>query len=92
MVASLRKRVSPVRSRPAYRTLSGWALGVLLDEGVVTECEYHGHRRDRGDPDALRRARERAWGEPFQGATPETCIKALEEELRAIGDTCPGCD
>jgi hypothetical protein len=91
MIASLRRRASPVRSRSAFRTLSGWALSVLVDESVVTECEYHGHRRDRGDPDALKRARERAWCDPFQGATPETCIMALEEELRAIGDTCPGC-
>jgi hypothetical protein len=92
MVASLRMRVSPRPSRPAFRTLAGWALSILVEEGAVTECEYHGHRRDRGDPDAVKRARERAWSEPFQGATPEACITALEEELRAIGDSCPGCD
>jgi hypothetical protein len=39
--------------RPAYRTLEGWALGMLIEQGAVEECEHHGHRRDRSDPDAL---------------------------------------
>jgi hypothetical protein len=77
--------------RPAYRTLEGWALGVLMEQQAVTECEQHGHRRDRSDPDAWNRAREEAWRNPFPGATPEACIAALEEVIRSIGDTCPAC-
>jgi hypothetical protein len=77
--------------RPAYRTLQGWALGTLIEQGAVTECDHHGHRRDRANPDAWNRAREAAWNDTFPGASPETCIKALEEVMRGIGDTCPDC-
>ena len=77
--------------RPTYRTLEGWALGVLIEQQAITECEYHGHRRDRSDPDAWNRAREEAWRNPFPGATPEACITALEEIMRSIGDSCPDC-
>ena len=77
--------------RPAFRTLQGWALGTLIDHGMVTECEHHGHRRDRADPHAWNRAREAAWNNPFPGATPEACIRAMEEVMRGIGDTCPDC-
>jgi hypothetical protein len=78
-------------SRPTYRTLEGWALGVLIEQQAVTECEHHGHRRDRADPEAGNRAREEAWRNPFPGANPETCIAALEEVMRSIGDACPDC-
>jgi len=77
--------------RPAYRTLHGWALGILIEHNAVTECEHHGHRRDRSDPDAWNRAREEAWRNPFPGATPEACFAALEEVMRSIGDSCPDC-
>jgi len=77
--------------RPAYRTLEGWALGVLIEQGVVVECPHHGHRIDRADPDTWNRAREEAWRNPFPGATPEACIAAMEDIMRSIGDTCPEC-
>jgi len=78
-------------SRPTYRTLHGWALGTLIDHGAVTECDHHGHRRDRADPDAWKRARMAAWNSPFPGQTPEACVQAMEEVLRGLGDTCPDC-
>jgi hypothetical protein len=28
-------------TRPAYRTLQGWALGTLIEQGAVVECEHH---------------------------------------------------
>ena len=84
-------KFSDAARRPAYRTLEGWALGVLIEQQAITECEYHGHRRDRSDPDAWNRAREEAWRNPFPGATPEACITALEEIMRSIGDSCPDC-
>jgi hypothetical protein len=84
-------KVPAAARRPAYRTLAGWALGVLIEQHAVTECEHHGHRRDRSDPDAWNRAREEAWRNPFPGATPEACITALEEIMRSIGDSCPDC-
>ena len=46
------------------------ALGTLTEQGAVTECEHHGYRRDRADPDACNRASEEAWRNPFPGATP----------------------
>jgi len=58
-------RHPPRRSHPARP-----ALGTLTEQGAVTECEHHGYRRDRADPDACNRASEEAWRNPFPGATP----------------------
>jgi TRAP transporter TAXI family solute receptor len=58
-------RHPPRRSNPARQT-----LGTLSEQGAVTECEHHGFRRDRADPDACNRASEEAWWKPFPGATP----------------------
>jgi hypothetical protein len=55
----------PRRSHSARR-----ALSTLIGQGAVTECEHHGYRRDRADPDACNRASEEAWRNPFPGATP----------------------
>ncbi|WFU39017.1 hypothetical protein QA640_32165 [Bradyrhizobium sp. CB82] len=78
-------------TRTAYRTLQGWALGTLIEQGAVSECEHHGHRSDRADPDAWNRAREEAWRTAFPGATPEACMAALEEIRFSIGESCPDC-
>jgi hypothetical protein len=78
-------------NRPPYRTLRGWALGTLIDQGAVVECEHHGQYVDRADPDAWNRARAEAWRNPFPGTTPEGCIAALEDAMSGIGDTCPDC-
>jgi hypothetical protein len=91
MKATLRRTPGARPGRPAYRTLAGWALGTLIDHGVVSECDHHGHRKDRSDPNAWTRAREEAWRDPFPGATPEACLKAMEEIMQSVGDTCPEC-
>jgi hypothetical protein len=31
----------PQAARPAYSTLQGWALGTLIEQGAVKECERH---------------------------------------------------
>ena len=49
--SSKRKTIVPA-GRPAYRSLEGWALRTLHEQHAVTECEPHGQRRDRSDPDA----------------------------------------
>jgi hypothetical protein len=90
-MSSPQRKTSPPTGRPAYRTLQGWALGVLIEQRAVTECEHHGHRLDRSDPEARNRAREEAWWNPFPDATPEACILALEDVMRSVGDTCPDC-
>jgi len=36
--------------RRMARTLQGWAVSVLLEAGVVRECEEHGWMPDRTDP------------------------------------------
>jgi TRAP-type uncharacterized transport system substrate-binding protein len=58
-------RHPPRRSHPARP-----ALGTLTEQGAATECEHHGYRRDRVDPDACNRASEEAWWNPFPGAAP----------------------
>jgi hypothetical protein len=82
----------PQPGRTAYRTLSGWALGTLIEHGAVAECEHHGHRRDRRDPDAWNRARDAAREAPFLGTSEEQSLAALDEVMRSIGENCPDCD
>jgi len=89
---NLKRTENAGTGRPAYRTLQGWALGTLIDEGAVTECDDHGHRKDRSDPEAWTRARAKAWAHRFSGATTEDRLKALDEVMQSIGDTCPDCD
>ncbi|TAI63663.1 hypothetical protein [Bradyrhizobium sp. Leo170] len=91
MMSSPQRKLPLQSTRPAYQTLQGWALGTLIEQGAVVECAHHGHRVDRGDPDAWNRAREEAWRNPFPGSAPEACIEALEKTMRGIGDTCPDC-
>ena len=83
---------APVQRRSAYKTLEGWALGILLEEHAIRECEEHGHIRDRTDPEAWNWAREVARHHPFPGTSPEVSVAAIDNVLRSIGDTCPGCD
>ncbi|HEY8670520.1 MAG TPA: hypothetical protein VIL63_06770 [Terriglobales bacterium] len=78
--------------RPTYRTLEGWALGLLLEQHAIRECEEHGHIRDRADPEAWNRAREAARHSPFPGTSPAVAVAALDDVMRSIGDTCPDCD
>jgi hypothetical protein len=40
-MSSPQRKTSPPTNRPAYRTLQGWALGVLIEQRAVTECERH---------------------------------------------------
>jgi hypothetical protein len=42
MPTSLQRKLPLQAARPAYRTLQGWALGTLIDQGAVVECEHHG--------------------------------------------------
>jgi hypothetical protein len=90
---NLRQKEHPAPARPtAYRTLQGWALGLLLEEHAVRECPEHGHMRDRRDPEAWNRAREVARQHPFSETSAEASIAAIDDVLRSIGDTCPECD
>jgi hypothetical protein len=91
MITTPQRKLPLQTTGPAYRTLQGWALGTLIEQGAVTECGQHGHYLDRADPDALNRAREEAWRNPFPGVTPDACTAALEDVMRGIGDTCPDC-
>src|SRR5258708_39397967 len=75
--------------REPYRTLRGWAIGLLLETHAIKECEEHGHMQDRTDPDAWKRAREIASKYPFRGSTPTQAVQALDDVMQSIGDTCP---
>src|SRR5467141_1220722 len=77
--------------REPYRTLQGWAIGLLLETHAIKECEEHGHMQDRTDPDAWKRAREIASKYPFRGSTPAEAVLALDDVMQSIGDTCPEC-
>jgi hypothetical protein len=92
MKSSTQRMPAEAGRRPAYRTLRGWALGTLIDQGAVQECDHHGHRRDRSDPESWNQAREAAQHSPFPGTTPEESVAALDEVMRGMGDSCPDCD
>ena len=42
--------------RPAFRTIEGWAMSVVIEAGAIHECEEHGWAKDRADPHACDRA------------------------------------
>ena len=74
MITTPQRKLQLQTTRRAYRTLQGWALGTLIEQGVVTECEQHRHYLDRADPDAWNRAREEAERNPFPSATPDAAL------------------
>jgi hypothetical protein len=77
--------------RPAFRTLEGWAIGILLAAGAIRECDEHGYMKDRADPHARDEAVETAREEPFPGLSSDQAAAAVQDVLNEIGDTCPGC-
>ena len=78
-------------SRPARRTLRGWAISVLQEAGAIRECEEHSWIQDRADPHARERAFEMARHSAPPGVSPEAAAVAIAEILEGIGDTCPEC-
>jgi hypothetical protein len=78
-------------SRPAYRTIHGWALGVLLEAHGIRECDVHGHMKDRTDPHALEHARDIARHQPFPGSSDVQSLAAIDDAMASIGDACPEC-
>jgi hypothetical protein len=82
---------NPAARLPAYRTLRGWALGVLLEVHAIRECDEHGHMKDRADPHALEHAHEIARHQPFPGSSPDQAVAAINDVMQSIGDTCPDC-
>jgi hypothetical protein len=77
--------------RPAFRTLEGWVISVLVEAGAIRECEEHGWMKDRTDPHAKQRALENAREEPPPGFSPEEAMNAIQDTLGSIGDSCPDC-
>ena len=78
-------------SRPAIRTLRGWAICVLLEAGAIRECEEHGWMQDSADPHARERAFDTARYAAPPGVSLETAAAEITEVLDGIGDTCPEC-
>ena len=78
-------------SRPAFRTLRGWAISVLQEAGAIRECEEHGWMQDRADPHARERAFEMARHAAPPGVSPEAVAVEIAAILESIGDTCPEC-
>jgi hypothetical protein len=79
------------RPRKPTRDIESWAHDLLIECYAIRACPDHGHMRDTTDPGALRKAREAARSEPFPGATANKSVAAIDEAMRWIGDTCPGC-
>ena len=78
-------------TRPAARTLHGWAIAVLHEAGAIRQCEEHGWMQDRADPHARERAVSIAREHPPTGLSPERAVVEVRDVLDLIGDTCPEC-
>ena len=76
---------------PAIRTLRGWAISVLSEAGVISECGEHGWMQDRADPHARDRAFQIAQTDPPAGISSQVAAVAIAEVLDSIGDSCPEC-
>jgi hypothetical protein len=83
--------VAAKERRPEFRSIQGWAIGVLLETGTIRECEDHSYMKDRSDPHARAAAFRIASEHPFPGTSPEEAALALNDVLDSIGDTCPAC-
>jgi hypothetical protein len=79
-------------ARPPFRSVRGWAIGLLLEAHAIKECEEHGHIRDRSDPEAWHHAQQHAASSPYPGSSPDEAVAALDDVMRSIGDTCPECN
>jgi hypothetical protein len=77
--------------QPAFRTIEGWARVILLETGVIRECEAHGWATDRADPHAREHALLVARQDPPLGVLPDEAVTAVRDVLETIGDTCPEC-
>jgi hypothetical protein len=75
----------------AYRTIRGWAIGILLEAHAIRECDEHGHMKDRTDPHALEHAREIARHDPYPGTPVAQAVAEIDDVMTSIGDTCPEC-
>jgi hypothetical protein len=78
-------------SRPAIRSLRGWAISVLQEAGAILECEEHGWMQDRADPHARERAFDMARLAAPPGVSRNAAAAEIAEVLDGIGDTCPEC-
>lgn len=78
-------------TRPAIRTLHGWAISVLQEAGAIHECEEHAWMQDRADPHAREHALDIARRDPPAGLFPEEAVAEIRDLLESIGDTCPEC-
>jgi hypothetical protein len=78
-------------TRPAIRSLRGWAISVLQEAGAIRECGEHGWMQDRADPHARDRAFNIARREPPSGTSAEEAVAEVRDVLDSIGDTCPEC-
>ena len=77
--------------RPAFRTIEGWARGILLEVDAIRECKTHGWMQDRADPHARERAFDAARQDPPAGVSSQAAAVAIAEVLDSIGDKCPEC-
>jgi hypothetical protein len=78
------------KPRP-IQTVQGWAISLLLEEGVIRKCEEHGWMKEKGDPHARERALDLAKSDPPAGCSSEQAVAELLEVLDSIGDECPEC-
>jgi hypothetical protein len=72
-------------------SLHGWAILVLLEEGVIRECVEHGWMRERGDPHTRSRAIDLARFDLPAGYSSEQAVAELLDVLASIGGECPEC-
>lgn len=77
--------------RPDFKTVDRWAIQVLQQAGAIHECDQHGWAKDRTDPHARAEALRSARDEPLAGLSPDEAVRAVNEVLAAVGDTCPEC-
>ena len=68
--------------RRGFRTIEGWARGILLEADAIRECETHGWMQDRADPHARERALLIAREEPPFGLSREQAAAAIQAHLQ----------
>jgi hypothetical protein len=72
--------------------LSMWATDILLEAHAIAPCPDHAYLRLRHSHHAVDYARSIAEHRKFSGKNKEQRVKAVEEVLDSLADTCPACE
>jgi hypothetical protein len=74
------------------RTLTMWAMDILLEAHAIAPCPDHGYLRLRHSHHAVDYAKSKPGHREFAGNNKKQRVKAVDKVLDGLADTCPACE